>query len=220
MISDTSIWSRKPCNPSTTRSARGCHPCLRYVLLPMSPGRTNIMSGGESVSQSPLKEKAFSTFLDQNPPFELRTKTGVSPPIFSRNPSWLVQILANPSISIGAGSNADIAAFISDVEQAGRTAARDDVHLVERAVRYAALSSSARSTTGQLPPTIIVAAARHGLGMKRRADCSRYLRAESPFDARARKDIGARRGYGHQPGSAQICRFKSRTGFEPVTFRL
>ncbi len=31
-ISDTSTWSRKPCNPSTTRSARGCHPCLRYDL--------------------------------------------------------------------------------------------------------------------------------------------------------------------------------------------
>ena len=31
---------QKPCNPSTTRSARGCHPCLRYNLLPMSPGRT------------------------------------------------------------------------------------------------------------------------------------------------------------------------------------
>jgi hypothetical protein len=25
---------------STTRSARGCHPCLRYNSLPMSPGRT------------------------------------------------------------------------------------------------------------------------------------------------------------------------------------
>jgi hypothetical protein len=36
----TSTWSRKPCNPSTTRSARGCHPCLRYGLLPMCPGRT------------------------------------------------------------------------------------------------------------------------------------------------------------------------------------
>ena len=42
-ISDTSIWSGSPCNPSTTRSARGCHPCLRYVLLPMSPGWTNTM---------------------------------------------------------------------------------------------------------------------------------------------------------------------------------
>ena len=40
-ISVISTWSRKPCNPSTTRSARGCHPCLRYVLLPMSPGWTN-----------------------------------------------------------------------------------------------------------------------------------------------------------------------------------
>jgi hypothetical protein len=40
MILDTSTWSRKPCNPSTTRSARGCHPCLRYDLLPMSPGWT------------------------------------------------------------------------------------------------------------------------------------------------------------------------------------
>jgi hypothetical protein len=30
--------------------------------------------GGESVSQSPLKDQAFSTFLDQNSPFELRPK--------------------------------------------------------------------------------------------------------------------------------------------------
>ena len=28
--------------------------------------------GGEGVSQSPLKDKAFSTFLDQNPLFELQ----------------------------------------------------------------------------------------------------------------------------------------------------
>ena len=48
MISDTSTWSRKPCNPSTTRSARGCHPCLRYDPLPMSPGRTREAGGGES----------------------------------------------------------------------------------------------------------------------------------------------------------------------------
>jgi hypothetical protein len=31
---------QKPCNPSTTRSAQGCHPCLRCDLLPMSPGWT------------------------------------------------------------------------------------------------------------------------------------------------------------------------------------
>jgi hypothetical protein len=32
---------QKPCNPSTTPSAQGCHLCLRYVPLPMSPGWTN-----------------------------------------------------------------------------------------------------------------------------------------------------------------------------------
>jgi hypothetical protein len=33
--------------------------------------------GGEGVGQSPLKDKAFSTFSSQKPPFELRPKTGV-----------------------------------------------------------------------------------------------------------------------------------------------
>jgi len=42
--------------------------------------------GGESVSQSPLKDKAFSTFLDQNPPFELLAEMGFAPDksLFSR----------------------------------------------------------------------------------------------------------------------------------------
>src|SRR5262249_45898715 len=40
MIWDTSTWSRKPCNLSTTRSGQGCHPCFRYVPLPICPGRT------------------------------------------------------------------------------------------------------------------------------------------------------------------------------------
>src|SRR5260370_28666821 len=40
---------------------------------------------------------------------------------------------------------------------------------------------------------------RRVFGAKRRADCSRYLRAESPFDARARKDIANdRRLDGHR----------------------
>src|ERR1700682_6469245 len=56
MILDTSTWSRKPCNPSTTRSARGCHPCLRYVLLPMSPGRTNdLLAEGEELGSNLLR---------------------------------------------------------------------------------------------------------------------------------------------------------------------
>jgi hypothetical protein len=31
---------QKTLQPSTIRSARGCHLCLRYVLLPMCPGWT------------------------------------------------------------------------------------------------------------------------------------------------------------------------------------
>jgi hypothetical protein len=41
-----SIWSRRPCNRSTTRSARGCHPCLRYVPSPMYPDRTKMLVAG------------------------------------------------------------------------------------------------------------------------------------------------------------------------------
>ncbi len=44
-VSDISTWSRKPCNLSTTRSARGCHPCLRYDLSPMCPGWTRRLRG-------------------------------------------------------------------------------------------------------------------------------------------------------------------------------
>ncbi len=36
----------------------------------------SIGSGGEGVSQSPLKGRTFSTFQGQNPPFELRRKMG------------------------------------------------------------------------------------------------------------------------------------------------
>src|SRR6058998_270717 len=45
---------QKPCNHSTTRSARGCHPCLRYVLLPMSPGRTLIGERGGTRTLDPM----------------------------------------------------------------------------------------------------------------------------------------------------------------------
>ena len=33
---------QKTLQPSTTRSARGCYPCLRYNLSPMYPGRTTV----------------------------------------------------------------------------------------------------------------------------------------------------------------------------------
>jgi hypothetical protein len=35
-----SIWRKKLCSPSTTPSGQKCYLCLRYILLPMSPGRT------------------------------------------------------------------------------------------------------------------------------------------------------------------------------------
>jgi hypothetical protein len=59
------------------------------------------MTERESVSQSPLKDKAFSTFQDQNPPFELPPKAGVS----SRNPSWLYQV----SVDYIEGANGNVA---------------------------------------------------------------------------------------------------------------
>ena len=46
--------------------------------------------GGESVSQSPLKDQAFSTFLDQNPPFELRPENGISPSTKACPAQWPV----------------------------------------------------------------------------------------------------------------------------------
>src|SRR5690606_38641174 len=63
MIWDISTWSRGPCRQSTTRSARGCHPCLRYKLLPMSPGRT-----GEFLAEREGEVPAFQTddFQDVN----------------------------------------------------------------------------------------------------------------------------------------------------------
>jgi len=60
---------RQPVRPEVVTHVLGttCYPCLRA-------GQAK--AGGEGVSQSPLKYKAFSTFLDQNPPFELRPKMG------------------------------------------------------------------------------------------------------------------------------------------------
>src|SRR6266702_7274144 len=40
MIWDTSIWRLGCSNHSKIRSAQKCYPCLRYVVSPMSPGRT------------------------------------------------------------------------------------------------------------------------------------------------------------------------------------
>jgi hypothetical protein len=50
---------QKTLQPSTTRSARGCHPRLRYVLSPMCPGWTDIWVA-EGVS---AKNEQFMCFI-------------------------------------------------------------------------------------------------------------------------------------------------------------
>ena len=63
MISDTSTCSRKNCNPSTTRSVRGCHPCLRYRSVTYVSGWTSRHYGaGEA-----LRLKFFFRFLSTTP---------------------------------------------------------------------------------------------------------------------------------------------------------
>src|ERR1700722_5958045 len=70
IISDTSTWSRKPCNHSTTRSARGCHPCHRYVVLPICPGRTGELlerAKGFEPSTPTLARSCSTTELHPHP---------------------------------------------------------------------------------------------------------------------------------------------------------
>src|SRR5215472_443533 len=53
MIWVTSIWRLECSNRSKIRSAQKCHPCLRYVLLPMSPGWTLILMVGAEGFEPP-----------------------------------------------------------------------------------------------------------------------------------------------------------------------
>jgi hypothetical protein len=39
---------QKTCNPSTTHSAQGCHPCLRYVAVTYLSGPSSGLTGGGS----------------------------------------------------------------------------------------------------------------------------------------------------------------------------
>jgi hypothetical protein len=59
-----------------SRNIPGIHAgnCAVHKYTKSQSGVQNRTNGGESVSQSPLKDKAFSTFQDQNPPFELPPK--------------------------------------------------------------------------------------------------------------------------------------------------
>jgi hypothetical protein len=57
--------------------------------------RLNVFRGGESVSQPPLKDKAFLAFPDQNPPFELRPENG-----FSQRQGPVLPMAGHPQMTI------------------------------------------------------------------------------------------------------------------------
>jgi hypothetical protein len=73
-ISDISTSNKGPCGPSTTPSAQGCHPCHRYLPLPMSQGRTQTLDGGRSRTRTwdPL-------FRSYEPHYASRRRMLVSP---------------------------------------------------------------------------------------------------------------------------------------------
>src|ERR1700704_4806300 len=63
------------------------------VLSSTSSGLSSPVStrgSGESASQPPLKDQAFSTFLDQDPPFELPPENGISPSTKACPAQWPV----------------------------------------------------------------------------------------------------------------------------------
>jgi hypothetical protein len=62
-----SRWFSKPSRDRTNLGVNHRKHNLPYISMKY---------GGESVSQSPLKDRAFSTFQEQDPPFELRRKMG------------------------------------------------------------------------------------------------------------------------------------------------
>jgi hypothetical protein len=64
------------------RSAAAFTTCKRTKSHNIVVWRRKSCSGGEGVSQSPLKDKAFLIFLDQNPPLEPRPEKG-----FRKSPS-------------------------------------------------------------------------------------------------------------------------------------
>src|SRR5262245_41589519 len=66
-ISDISTWNRGPCRPSTIRSARDCHPCLRYKPLPMSPGCTKVRWRRGCPPTDPPKRQQFQAIARTKP---------------------------------------------------------------------------------------------------------------------------------------------------------
>ena len=55
MIWATSIWKLGCSNRSKIHSVQKCYLCLRYVVSPMSPGRTYKRTGGEGGIRTPVR---------------------------------------------------------------------------------------------------------------------------------------------------------------------
>ena len=72
MISVISIWRRKLCSPSTTRSGQKCHLCLKNNPVPMCPVRTTMKMVARDGLEPPTP--AFSGLISPILlPFELTT---------------------------------------------------------------------------------------------------------------------------------------------------
>src|SRR3984893_9084134 len=76
-ISASSISNRKPCNPSTTPSAQGCHPCLRYVPLPMSPVRTPYIRATCNPDADSWVAEFLAWWIDPETAFPIPERAGV-----------------------------------------------------------------------------------------------------------------------------------------------
>jgi hypothetical protein len=69
MISASSIWSKKPCNPLDNHLGQGCHPCLRCETSPMCPGRTIRSLAGAGGFEPPnggIKIRCLTTWRRPN----------------------------------------------------------------------------------------------------------------------------------------------------------
>jgi hypothetical protein len=76
--------------------------CCRFER----PDTVEKQCGGQGVSQSRLKDKAFLTLLGQNLPFELRRKLAFRLQSFSEIDCGSSKYWPNPSISVGGGQQA------------------------------------------------------------------------------------------------------------------
>src|SRR6267378_934896 len=80
MIWDTSIWRLGCSNHSKILSAQKCYPCLRYVVSPMSPGRTQGLWSGRWNRTNPNEpNKGVTTrFSVQSESSGVRSRTNVN----------------------------------------------------------------------------------------------------------------------------------------------